>query len=188
MTRQPPRVVMVIAAALETAARPNAVSQTAWRRPKLPRRSYTVTVDRRIAPPTAAPGRVVEIHTWTPANSYGTTRPHPPDSPGQSDVGSGADCQRTLAEAGSAGAPSHRAEVHTAARGSRSAYTHAVATLATFLHHYAQATVACDFCASTCMTVPTAILRLSTLDRLHPSRWIVAVTRGTWPTTRVVCP
>src|SRR6266581_319174 len=24
--------------------------------------------------------------------------------------------------------------------------------------------------------------------RLHPSTWIVAVTRGTWPTTRVVCP
>src|SRR4029453_7713274 len=23
---------------------------------------------------------------------------------------------------------------------------------------------------------------------LHPSKWIVAVTRGTWPTTRVVCP
>src|SRR5207249_4678885 len=25
-------------------------------------------------------------------------------------------------------------------------------------------------------------------DLHHPSKWIVAVTRGTWPTTRVVCP
>jgi len=71
-----------------------------------------------------------------------------PDGPGQPDVGTGAHCQRTTAQARSAGLAAYRAQIYAHHLGRGPGTRVPSQRWATFVRNHAQAILACDCCVA----------------------------------------